>query len=64
MSVNYTVAYDKKPTYIDDDMIELLRKAGEPTPEDLIKERKNYEYDFRKILTCQLGKTSLHMAIR
>ena len=48
LSVNYTVAYDKKPTYIDDDMIELLRKAGEPTPEDLIKERKSYEYDAKE----------------
>ena len=45
LSVEYSVAYDKKPTYIDDDMIELLRKAGEPTTEDLIKERKTYEYD-------------------
>jgi len=48
LSVNYTVAYDKKPTYIDDDMIELLRKAGEPTPDDLIKERKSYEYDSKE----------------
>jgi len=48
LSVNYTVAYDKKPTYVDDDMIELLRKAGEPTPEDLVKERKSYEYDSKE----------------
>ena len=48
LSVNYTVAYDKKPTYIDDVMIELLRKAGEPTPDDLINERKSYEYDSKE----------------
>jgi len=29
-------------------MIELLRKAGEPTPEDLVKERKSYEYDSKE----------------
>jgi hypothetical protein len=29
-------------------MIELLRKAGEPSPDDLINERKSYEYDSKE----------------
>ena len=41
-SVEYTVSYDPKSTYITDEMIELLRKAGEPNPEDLAKERNEY----------------------
>ena len=44
-SVEYTVSFDPKLTTITDDMIELLRKAGEPSAEDLAKERANYEKD-------------------
>ncbi len=47
-SVEYTVSFDTKPTTISDDMVELLRKAGEPSAEDLENERKNYEIDRKK----------------
>lgn len=41
-SVEYSVSFDPKSTYITDDMIELLRKAGEPEAEDLAEERALY----------------------
>jgi len=41
-SVKYSVSYDYKPTYIDDDMLDLLIKAGEPTAEELETERRDY----------------------
>ena len=44
-SVEYTVSFDPKLTTISDDMVELLRKAGEPSADDLVNERKNYEQD-------------------
>jgi len=45
LSVDYTLYFEGKPTYITDDMIELLRKAGEPAVADLEKERLSYEAD-------------------
>jgi len=45
LSVDYTLYFEGKPTYITDEMIELLRKAGEPSTEDLMKERVNYNTD-------------------
>jgi hypothetical protein len=44
-SVDYTLYFEGKPTYISDDMVELLRKAGEPSVEDLTRERSNYDSD-------------------
>jgi len=44
-SVDYTLYFEGKPTYIADEMVELLRKAGEPSVEDLTRERSNYESD-------------------
>ena len=44
-SVEYSVSFDPKSTYITDDMIELLRKAGEPEPEELANERAAYNMD-------------------
>jgi hypothetical protein len=45
LSVDYTLYFEGKPTFITDDMIELLRKAGEPSTEDLMLERVNYNKD-------------------
>jgi len=45
LSVDYTLYFEGKPTYITDEMIELLRKAGEPSTADLEKERLFYEAD-------------------
>jgi hypothetical protein len=45
LSVDYTLYFEGKPTSITDEMIELLRKAGEPSTEDLMKERVNYNTD-------------------
>jgi hypothetical protein len=44
-SVDYTLYFEGKPTFISDDMVELLRKAGEPSVEDLTRERSNYDSD-------------------
>lgn len=44
-SVEYTLYFEGKPTLITDEMVELLRKAGEPSAEDLTRERLNYEAD-------------------
>lgn len=41
-SVKYSVSYDYKPTFINDDMMDLLMKSGEPTAEELETERKEY----------------------
>lgn len=41
-SVEYSVSFDPKSTTITDEMIEQLRKCGEPSAEDLKKERDNY----------------------
>lgn len=41
-SVEYSISYDTKPTTISDEMIEQLRKCGEPSAEDLAKERTEY----------------------
>jgi hypothetical protein len=41
-SVEYNVSFDPKSTYVTDDMIELLRKAGEPDANDLAEERSSY----------------------
>lgn len=41
-SVEYSVGFDPKSTYITDDMIEMLRKVGEPSIEDLTEERSSY----------------------
>jgi hypothetical protein len=41
-SVEYSVGFDPKSTYITDEMIEMLRKVGEPTAEDLAEERNSY----------------------
>ena len=43
LSVDYKILFESKPTYIDDDMIELLRKAGDPSTEKLVRERTRYE---------------------
>ena len=45
LSVDYTLYFEGKPTYITDEMIELVRKAGEPSVEDLVAERVNYNND-------------------
>lgn len=44
-SVEYKVSFDPKSTLITDDMIEMLRKVGEPSAEDLKKERDLYNRD-------------------
>lgn len=45
-SVNYEVTVSSvKPLKVTDEMVEALRKAGEPKPEDLEAERKLYEAD-------------------
>ena len=41
-SVEYSVSFDPKSTTITDDMVELLRKAGEPEAKDLADERTGY----------------------
>ena len=41
-SVEYKVSYDPKSTYITDEMIEDLRKCGEPSAESLAEERTAY----------------------
>jgi hypothetical protein len=41
-SVEYSVSFDPKSTNITDEMIELLRKAGEPEAQDLAEERTSY----------------------
>ena len=45
LSVDYKILFESKPTYIDDDMIEQLRKAGDPSTEKLVRERTRYEKD-------------------
>lgn len=45
LSVDYTLYFEGKPTYITDEMVELLRKAGEPSIDELEKERLMYEAD-------------------
>ena len=45
LSVEYDVYFESKNVEVDDEMIELLRKAGEPTPEELETERKQYAFD-------------------
>ena len=42
LSVEYDVYFESKNVVVDEDMIELLRKAGEPSAEDLDQERKSY----------------------
>lgn len=44
-SVEYKVGFDPKSTYITDEMLEQLRKVGEPSAEDLKKERDLYNRD-------------------
>lgn len=44
-SVEYKVSYDPKSTYVSDEMIEALRKCGEPSAESLSKERDAYIKD-------------------
>jgi hypothetical protein len=41
-SVEYSISYDPKSTSITDEMIEMLRKCGEPSAEDLEEERVEY----------------------
>ena len=41
-SVEYNVSFDPKSTTITDEMIEMLRKCGEPSADDLEKEREEY----------------------
>lgn len=41
-SVEYTVGFDPKSTFITEEMIEMLRKVGEPSPEELAAERDEY----------------------
>ena len=45
LSVDYTLYFEGKPTLITDEMIEMLRKAGEPATADLERERLTYEAD-------------------
>lgn len=45
LSVDYKILFESKPTYIDDDMIEQLRKAGDPSTDKLVRERTRYEKD-------------------
>lgn len=42
LSVEYDVYFESKNVVVDEDMVELLRKAGEPSAEDLEQERKSY----------------------
>jgi hypothetical protein len=49
-SVEYRVTADSKPTVLTDSMIELLRKTGEPSPDDLAQIRANYEEDAKDYL--------------
>ena len=44
-SVEYKVSYDPKSTYVSDEMIEMLRKCGEPSAEDLADQRAEYIKD-------------------
>lgn len=44
-SVEYSVSFDPKSTTITDEMIEDLRKCGEPSAEDLAVERNGYIKD-------------------
>jgi hypothetical protein len=44
-SVEYKVSYDPKSTYITDEMIEQLRRCGEPSPQELADERASYIKD-------------------
>ena len=46
-SVEYSVSFDPKSTYITDEMIEQLRKCGEPSAEDLKEERDSYAADVK-----------------
>lgn len=41
-SVEYSVSFDPKSTTITDEMVEQLRKCGEPSAEDLAMERMEY----------------------
>ena len=41
-SVEYNVSFDPKSTTITDEMIEMLRKCGEPSADDLDNEREEY----------------------
>lgn len=43
--VEYEVTFDSKNTKLTDEMIELLRAAGEPSAEQMAKERAIYEED-------------------
>ncbi len=45
LSVEYGVFPDSKPTPLTDEMIELLRKAGEPSPEELAEIKAQYVQD-------------------
>jgi len=45
LSVDYTLYFEGKPTLITDEMVEMLRKAGEPAAADLERERLSYESD-------------------
>jgi hypothetical protein len=49
-SVEYTVTADSKPTILTDEMIELLRQAGEPSPADLSQIRDAYAEDSKEYL--------------
>ena len=42
LSVEYDVYFESKSVAVDEAMVELLRKAGEPSAEDLDQERKSY----------------------
>ena len=45
LSVEYSVSFEAKPIYVTEEMVDLLRKAGEPSVDDLVKERLSYEAD-------------------
>ena len=45
MEVEYSVSFEAKPIYVTEEMVDLLRKAGEPSVDDLVKERLTYEAD-------------------
>ena len=45
LSVEYSVSFEAKPIYVTEEMVDLLRKAGEPSADDLVKERLSYEAD-------------------
>jgi hypothetical protein len=57
-SVEYSVGFDPKSTYITDDMIEMLRKVGEPSVEDLTEERTSYNRCRKSDPSMQNGKIS------